>query len=227
MLYLRKQISAYICDLHCFFVLLFIMFKSWRYQSVPSSPSSVSVSVSEADDLSETKPTWASETSTHACNYNNRRRSYLRNIVPWIISNVFFAIIAIYFTVQNYAQPEPEALRLGPFKTDFHDAKSWVNYEERVFTGMLRYNTTTRKPYLGIDPSEPQYVGEPGPELDATWNDLLRGMGCFQMSLCKSSSVNTYNLTLIDEIIELSEEEASQFTPAMRPFPDSGKYYAT
>ncbi|KAL6924720.1 hypothetical protein FSHL1_001970 [Fusarium sambucinum] len=42
------------------------------------------------------------------------------------------------------------------------------------FDDLLRYNTTSHQVYREMDPSLPQYFGNPSPAIDATWKKLLR-----------------------------------------------------
>lgn len=45
---------------------------------------------------------------------------------------------------------------------------------EYHFTGGIQVNHEG-KLYREVDPSEPQYAGEPVPEIDKAWDDLLSG----------------------------------------------------
>ncbi|KAL4995600.1 hypothetical protein BDV10DRAFT_187925 [Aspergillus recurvatus] len=62
-------------------------------------------------------------------------------------------------TLQNGVKPAVESIKL----------------EKTTFTSPLRYNTTSNELYRDFDPSLPQYIGVPSPELDAAWESLLRG----------------------------------------------------
>lgn len=48
------------------------------------------------------------------------------------------------------------------------------------YTNAFRYNATDKTYYREFNPTEPQYVGTPSPEIDEAWNDLLHGKLTFQ-----------------------------------------------
>jgi hypothetical protein len=108
----------------------------------------------------------------------SRHGSYLRVVWPWIVSTATFAVISGYLLFQQvngWSDCVASAL-LPAFRTDFKDSNPYISYEERVYTGRFWYNQTVGKVYRDIDPSEPQYFGLPSPEIDAAWEDLLRGI---------------------------------------------------
>jgi hypothetical protein len=92
--------------------------------------------------------------------------------VPWILT----AILTIFSGYLLWHQHGPYA-SYGPHKTDLPDVRPFISYEERVFTGKFAYNKETGMVYREVDPSQPQYAGEPSPEIDAAWAELLRGNG--------------------------------------------------
>lgn len=128
------------------------------------------------------------------------RSNLLRTPTPWILSTAFFAVLSLYFATDAYMQPATP--NPGAFGTDFEAARPWVEYEERVFTGKLSYDPVKHQPYRDIDPTQPQYFGTPGPEMEALWEELLR-----------------------NEFTPMMASEAAPFIPELRPLPTDGKYH--
>lgn len=50
-----------------------------------------------------------------------------------------------------------------------------IETELVTYTNAFRYNATGKNFYREFDPEAPQYVGEPSPEIDQAWDDLLYG----------------------------------------------------
>jgi cytoskeletal protein RodZ len=59
-------------------------------------------------------------------------------------------------------------------ETDIRDARKAVAYEKRTFSGALVYNRST-KSAARLHDGQQEFFGEPGLEIDRTWEDLLRG----------------------------------------------------
>ncbi|KAH8821797.1 hypothetical protein F5884DRAFT_769083 [Xylogone sp. PMI_703] len=59
--------------------------------------------------------------------------------------------------------------------TELEPMKSAIEIVNRRFTGSLKYDENGTL-YRDTDPTEPQYVGEPGPAIDKAWHDLLDGL---------------------------------------------------
>ena len=53
-------------------------------------------------------------------------------------------------------------------------AKAQIELEKVLFTGGVHFNQTTGHVYIPDTPG-PKYVGQPGPEIDSAWDDLLEG----------------------------------------------------
>lgn len=141
------------------------MFVSWKYRSVPSSigeEAEFESCLSENEAIQVEKP-----------QKNSRRTSSRLLLAPWIASTVLFAIIAVYFGFRNVKHLTSTSSP-GPFGTDFKAAQAWVEYEERVFTGPLRYNLETGHFYRDIEAEQLHYFGEPSPEIESAWDGLLR-----------------------------------------------------
>lgn len=58
---------------------------------------------------------------------------------------------------------------------DAGPAKEAIQIQKVTYTSALRYNSTSKEYYREFDPTKPQYVGKPSPEIDKAWNDLLAG----------------------------------------------------
>lgn len=100
------------------------------------------------------------------------QKSYLRLITPWVASTISLALITAYLLFQQHTNASVSSLG---FRTDLRDARPYISYEERVFTGKLAFNQEIGKVYRHVDPSQPQYFGTPSHEIDAAWADLMRG----------------------------------------------------
>ncbi|KAF4637376.1 hypothetical protein G7Y89_g727 [Cudoniella acicularis] len=50
-----------------------------------------------------------------------------------------------------------------------------IQMKQVVYTSAFRYNETSDSYYREFDPTEPQYVGKPSPEIDNAWHKLLQG----------------------------------------------------
>ncbi|KAH7053059.1 hypothetical protein B0J12DRAFT_658599 [Macrophomina phaseolina] len=94
-------------------------------------------------------------------------------------SNVFFAALAMFFYTNAQCPVVPQ--RLDPFSISAasRDARAHIRYEQRTFTGNLKFNSTTGSLFRSssINTTEPQFVGNPRetPGLDRAWKHLLSG----------------------------------------------------
>lgn len=61
------------------------------------------------------------------------------------------------------------------FRTDFVLAKHVIDTEEVAFTGGLVYDENGTL-YREMDYTQPQYAGQPGPDIDKAWEDLMYGL---------------------------------------------------
>ncbi|RDW93473.1 uncharacterized protein DSM5745_00795 [Aspergillus mulundensis] len=50
-----------------------------------------------------------------------------------------------------------------------------IELEQTTFTSPLRYNASSKQLYRDFDPTQPQYIGQPSPDVDAAWDSLLGG----------------------------------------------------
>jgi len=166
--------------------------KSWKYDSIRSS-------IGE-DVESESTQNWNPQLDSEKPCHDSHKANSLRLIAPWLASTIFFALLAAYLGFQNVKQSQRPLP--GTFRTDFNDARASVQYEERVFTGALKYDPAVGHAYREIDPQQPQYFGESSPEIKAAWDDLIH-----------------------DEFPTMSESEAAPFTPELKPLPNDGEYH--
>ncbi|KAE9367280.1 hypothetical protein N431DRAFT_472280 [Stipitochalara longipes BDJ] len=94
----------------------------------------------------------------------------------WVISTCIFALLSIILAIGHW---NPQKWSLGTFetgfKTDFGPIKSQIGIVKYQFTGGLHldeHGTLQRE----VDPTQPQFVGEPSEAIDESWDDLLSVM---------------------------------------------------
>ncbi|KAF7591896.1 hypothetical protein BBP40_000943 [Aspergillus hancockii] len=118
-------------------------------------------------------------------------------VIPWIMASG----LALF---SGYLLWHQRGLKTsyGAYTTDLPAVRPLVSYEERVFTGKFAYNEETGMIYREVDPSQPQYAGVPSPDIDASWEELLRG-----------------------EFPVLTDEEAAPYTPDLLKIPNTGEYH--
>lgn len=96
------------------------------------------------------------------------------------IATCILSFTTILFGAQSlylWSRPEPAcgyALGEG-YPTEWGPAVEAIKLEKTIFTSPLCYNATSNELYREFDPSQPQYVGTPSPEIDAAWESLLGG----------------------------------------------------
>lgn len=88
----------------------------------------------------------------------------------WVCALIFVVLLSTYLIFAQISAG------FSAYPTDLYDAQPNVIYEKRVFTGRLNYNESSGLLYREVDPSSVQYFGEPSPEIDAAWDELLRGI---------------------------------------------------
>jgi len=98
--------------------------------------------------------------------------------------------------------------------TDFKDAVRYLEYEDKVFTGLIASNVTSNgtEVYLDVPAGQPRYFGDPAiyPEIDTNWKDLLGSKLLLSWAAAVVSMYPNW-LMLIDEFFSLSDEEAEPF----------------
>ena len=153
-------------------------------------------------------------------NFPNQKTSYCRIVLPWILSTSLLAVTSIYFASKCY---NPANLSKHAFATDLAALHPYIAYEERVFDGALKYDPETGLAYRDFkNSSEAQYFGEPNVEMDAAWDELLRGMYGIRFHYCH------FHLVMIEysgELPVLTDEEATPYTPELRKIPGRNHYY--
>ncbi|KAF3022018.1 hypothetical protein E8E14_012277 [Neopestalotiopsis sp. 37M] len=93
-----------------------------------------------------------------------------RALPPWLLRGAVILVLLVLLS-------DNIRLRLGQspesaFATDLTTAKHLSELVEYRFTGGIQVDHEG-KLYREINPMEPQYAGEPSPEIDKAWDDLL------------------------------------------------------
>ena len=90
---------------------------------------------------------------------------------PWIAILLIsaLALVSIATNVWQWLH------RQDVFKTDFPDARRAVQYEQRTYTGALVYDSETKRA-VRVQDAPVEYFGPPGDEIDAAWDELLKGL---------------------------------------------------
>ena len=124
----------------------------------------------EEIDITELK----SEASRYTYAHPTSRTPFLAAVVSTILLAILAVVLAVRLihlerTLHNL--PEDQC----GFSTDLKDAVPYINYEERVFTGLIRMNKSSGSVYHYVPDGEPRYFGDPAiyPEIDNNWKDLL------------------------------------------------------
>jgi hypothetical protein len=91
----------------------------------------------------------------------------------------------------------------GPHRTDLAATRSYIEYEERKFDGAFKADVERYQVYRDFkNSSESIYSAPASAEVDAAWEDLLRG-----------------------ELPVLFDNEAAPFLPELERIPGKGHYY--
>ena len=59
--------------------------------------------------------------------------------------------------------------------SDLHDARKSIEYEQRIYTGALIYDSEAKRVFRKQDASK-EYFGQPSQDIDNAWEELLHGM---------------------------------------------------
>jgi hypothetical protein len=137
-----------------------------KYHSVPDGEGLSSDAFGEAAPFKR----FGREPDAKSPSYRQNVRVNRLMLISLVLSNLILAGISAALWVRLNSMND------GVYRTDFADARKAITYEERVFSGALKYNTETKDVFRDIDPSEPQYFGPPSPDVDAAWDKLLAGM---------------------------------------------------
>lgn len=88
--------------------------------------------------------------------------------------NVSILLISVALNLGTWRTSLRAASLVCVHDSDMKDARHVIEYEERVYTGALMYDPETKGAVRSQD-AEVEYFGPPSKELDAAWNNLLRG----------------------------------------------------
>jgi hypothetical protein len=153
--------------------------------------------------------------------------SHPQPVFPWILSTLFLIFFSVYLLSRQYGD---RLSANSTYKTDLSDVRPSISYEERVFSGKLWYNEETGFLYRDIDTAQPQYFGEPSPEIDAAWSDLLRGnifclnwqgwFGCLIFDALTNSVLDS-----VGEFPVMTDEEAAPYIPELKKLRISSQYH--
>jgi len=76
-----------------------------------------------------------------------------------------------------------------------------------------------------VDPLGKQYVGEPGPDVDRAWNNLLRGLSCPLLPCLFTCSVSVIRILMTTGLnIDLRPDEITSPVNTFQ-WPESGNYF--
>jgi hypothetical protein len=104
-------------------------------------------------------------------------RNYRLLFLISIISTLLLSVLSITLLFR-LLYLERSLRGLKGFPTDVEDARRFITYEERVFTGALRHNESSRDFYHDVPPTEKRWFGDPVlyPDIDKLWEDLFSGV---------------------------------------------------
>jgi len=113
------------------------------------------------------KTTSLTTENSHAFN-QQKRYSYL--LLIWASLASTLALLSSTYIILH-------TNNLGAYPSDLAALHNYVEYEEREFDGAFKYNPDTGLVYrdFNASASHTQYFGEPNPEMDAAWEELLIG----------------------------------------------------
>jgi hypothetical protein len=117
----------------------------------------------------------------HLVSYRRWRALFFVALAFALLFALTTAGLAVRTTrIKNALKVHLDANRSEPagFPTDFKDAIGAIEYEEKVFTGDIILNRTSREVYHEIPEGEFRYFGDPAvyPEIDTNWKNLLKSM---------------------------------------------------
>ncbi|KAM3083563.1 hypothetical protein ACMFMG_004210 [Clarireedia jacksonii] len=143
----------------------------------------------------------------------------------WKVSTVVLAITTVIFaatTIGLYIRQIPGHGSQKGYDTEFSPARSSIEKQQVRFTSALVYNESSQLWYREHDPAQPQFVGEPKPEIDEAWDKLLQGQ---YIVVTKEESSHLENPMEINGYYfgeyEIHESEKNAIRKALYP-----EYYA-
>ncbi|PYH90867.1 hypothetical protein BO71DRAFT_486736 [Aspergillus ellipticus CBS 707.79] len=136
----------------------------------------ISQSTEGEDDSWESKETLLGEfTPSEPCRHCESRRKY--RYLRWLVYSITPMVLILFGIFANHKTYSSKAYWTS---TEFVAVKKELPQTTKQvrFTATLQYNASHQL-YRPIDPSRPQYVGKPSPELDAAWKNFLGSSNIF------------------------------------------------
>ncbi|CAG8975630.1 hypothetical protein HYALB_00008389 [Hymenoscyphus albidus] len=82
-----------------------------------------------------------------------------------------FASYSLHLSIKlNHALEEQRG-----YSTDWELVRGTAKLVQKKYTATFRTNDTADTVYIEYGPNDPKYVGEPSPEIDEAWHNLLKG----------------------------------------------------
>ena len=126
----------------------------------------------------------------------------------FILSIMLNILLGALLTL-TYLLPRTAQCPAAFYPTELRDATSRIKHETITFDSALWLNESTNAMEMIHDPAKPQYVGQPSPEIDRAWSDLLNGAWLrFLLSVTNSQ--------LSGEYVVMNEDEIASF-PGLTP----------
>jgi hypothetical protein len=123
------------------------------------------------------------DASIYTTSINHRQKTLRSRVIPIIALFLIVTLTLICFGLYarlhdlNRKLQQIQKNDTCSFPTDVQDAVRYIGYEERVFTGAIKFNQTRGGigAYQDIPKGEPRYFGDPEvhPEIDENWKGLL------------------------------------------------------
>ncbi|TGO16132.1 hypothetical protein BPAE_0517g00030 [Botrytis paeoniae] len=126
------------------------------------------VSVEDGSDTEDR----ATVTTSHSSKVSISRSFYFASLSLFAVFPIL--IIALFVLHGRLADAQINNGFLKGFTTELDPIKSVISEQTVRFTGGLHYHKNGTL-YRETIEGEPQYVGNPSPEIDAAWNQLLKG----------------------------------------------------
>ncbi|KAF2668379.1 hypothetical protein BT63DRAFT_479784 [Microthyrium microscopicum] len=133
--------------------------------------------------------------------YSHSRSDRFRNLFFFAAASCFLlgiVVLALLFRLwhlekilTDLAAKQLEVNEQKPgFATDFEQARQYIDFEQKVFSGGIVWNNTAKDFWYERPANEPRYFGNPAvyPEIDKNWANILK-----------------------DEFFSLTDEEAKPF----------------
>ena len=99
----------------------------------------------------------------------NKRRS-IRFYVLFSLLNIIIACITVYSNATAFSRHT----QVPGWDTELQDARRFIEYEERAYTGALTYDAEKRE-IVRLNDSDLEFFGPPSASIDDAWQYLLHG----------------------------------------------------